>query len=86
MIRKKIQVGVPGGIHLAVASSLAQTVLAEGAHVFLKSGKKMVSVREMQKVLALGVHQWDQIEVLVDSEQEEESVLERIEKILCSGL
>lgn len=45
----------------------------------------MVSVREMQKVLALGVHQWDQIEVLVDSEQEEESVLERIEKILCSG-
>lgn len=85
MVRKKIQVTVPGGIHMAVAVSLRQAVREKNVHVFLKAGKKMASVRELEKVLALGIHQSDVIDVIVDGEGEEASVMERMEKILYCG-
>lgn len=84
MLRKRIQVTVPGGIHLAVAVSLRQIAGESDAHVFLKSGKKMVSVQEVQRVLSLGVHQMDWVELIVDGEEEEDSVMERIGKLLCN--
>lgn len=83
MVRKKIQVSVPGGIHMAIASALSQTVRTENIHVFLKAGKKMASIREPLKVLALGVHAQDWVEIIADCEGEEESVIEQMEKILC---
>lgn len=67
---------------MAVAVSLGQIMKESDVHVFLRSGKKMVSVREIPKVLALGVHELDQVELIVDGE-EEESVLERTVKLLC---
>ena len=81
MLRKKIQVTVPGGIHMAVAVSLGQIIRESDTHVFLKSGRRMVSGREIPKVLALGVHQLDWVELIVDGE-EEESAMERIGKLL----
>lgn len=84
MLRKRIQVTVPGGIHLAIAVSLRQIAGESDAHVFLKSGKKMVRVQEVQRVLSLGVHQMDWIELIVDGEEEEDSVMERIGKLLCN--
>lgn len=84
MLRKRIQVTVPGGIHLAVAVSLRQIAGESDAHVFLKSGKKMVSAQEVQRVLSLGVHQMDRVELIVDGEEEEDSVMERIGKLLCN--
>lgn len=67
---------------MAVAVSLGQIMKESDVHVFLRSGKKMVSVREIPKVLALGVHELDQVELIVDGE-EEESVLEQTIKLLC---
>lgn len=84
MLRKKIQVTVPGGIHMAIAVSLGQVIRESEAHVFLKAGKKMISAREVQKILSLGVHQLDWIELIVDGEEEEEPVAERIRKLLCN--
>ena len=49
MLRKKIQVTVPGGIHMAIAVSLGQVVRESEAHVFLKAGKKMISAREVDR-------------------------------------
>lgn len=69
---------------MAVAVSLGQVVRAAAVHVFLKAGKKMVSAREVQKVLSLGVHQMDWVELIVDGEEEEESVMEQIRKLLCN--
>lgn len=69
---------------MAVAASLGQAVKDQDAHVFLKAGKKMVSVKEIPKILALGVHEQDIVEVIVDSEGEEEALMERIERILCN--
>ena len=83
MLRKKVQVPAAGGIHLAIAAALGETARAAEAHVFLKSGKKMVSAREIRKVLALGIHEQDQVEIIVDGEEEEAGIMERIEKILC---
>lgn len=68
---------------MAIAVSLGQAVQQYGAHVFLKAGRKMVSVKEVAKVLALGVHEQDFVEVIVDSEGEEEALMERMERILC---
>lgn len=84
MLRKRIQVTVPGGIHLSIAVSLRQIAGESGAHVFLKAGKKMVSAQEVQRVLSLGVHQMDRVELIVDGEEEEDSVMERIGKLLCN--
>ena len=66
---------------MAVAVSLGQIVRESDTHVFLKSGRRMVSGREIPKVLALGVHQLDWVELIVDGE-EEESAMERIGKLL----
>ena len=68
---------------MAIAASLGQVVRESEAHVFLKAGKK-VSAREVQKILSLGVHQLDWIELIVDGEEEEEPVAERIRKLLCN--
>lgn len=68
---------------MAIAASLGQAVREKDAHVFLKVGRKMASVKEIPKVLALGVHEWDFVEVIVDSEGEEEALMERMERILC---
>ncbi|MDE6961349.1 MAG: HPr family phosphocarrier protein [Lachnospiraceae bacterium] len=84
MLRKKIQVSTSGGIHMAIAVSLGLTAKEQGGHVFLKTDKKMVSAKEVPKVLALGVHELDWVEVIVDSEGEEEALMERIERILCN--
>lgn len=69
---------------MAIAASLGQAVQEKDAHVFLKAGRKMASVKEIPKVLALGVHEQDFVEVIVDSEGEEEALMERVERILCN--
>ena len=67
---------------MAIAVSLGQISKESDAYVFLKSGKKMVSAREIPKVLALGVHERGQVELIVDGD-EEEAVMERITRLLC---
>lgn len=81
MLRKKLQVAVSGGIHLAIAVELSRIPGKTGTHVFLKSGKKMVSIREYRRILTLAVRQGDQVELIVDGE-EEEAVMEQMERIL----
>ena len=68
---------------MSVAVSLGRIVRELDVHVFLKSQKKMVSAREISKVLSLGVHQMDWVELIVDGD-EEESAMEQIGKLLCN--
>lgn len=84
-MRKRIQVTAPGGIHAAVAALLRQIAVEEGAFIGVKSDRKMVSVREYIKVLSLGIHQYDWIDIIVESEQDEELILSRVERVLCGG-
>ena len=37
------------------------------------------------KVLSMGIRQYDWIELIVESENDEEYVMLQIEKVLCSG-
>lgn len=67
---------------MAVAVALHKITEKEGTHVFLKTEKRMVSAREVQKVLALGVRKCDWVEVIVDGDVEEEQVMEQIERWL----
>ena len=82
---KKIQVTTSGGIHVAVAVLLRQIAVEENAFISIKADRKMVSVREFMKVLSLGIRQSDWIEVVVESDHDEEYVTSRIEKVLSSG-
>ena len=53
------------------------------ALTFLLAKGRMVSARESQKVLALGIRKGEWIEVMVDSEGGEEAeVIEQVEKVL----
>lgn len=83
MIRRKIRVTAQGGIHMAVAAALSRVYVEEGNCVFLRAGKRMASIRDIPKMLALGVHEQDEVEVIADGE-EEISVIEQIEKMLCN--
>lgn len=68
---------------MAVAMELGRISKKKDAYVFLMAKGRMVSARECQKVLALGVHKDEWVEVMIDSEGEEESaVIEQIEKLL----
>lgn len=68
---------------MAVAIELGRISKKEDAYVFLIAKGRIVSVRECQKVLALGVHKDEWVEVMIDSDGEEESaVIEQIEKLL----
>ena len=82
---KKIQVTTSGGIHVAVAVLLRQIAVEENAFISIKADRKMVSVREFMKVLSLGIRQSDWIEVVAESDHDEEYVMSRIEKVLSSG-
>lgn len=74
---------MPGGIHMAIAAALCQIVCEGKEHVFVKAGRRMASIREPVKVLAIGVRRLEWVEIIVDGEGEEESVLEQVENILC---
>lgn len=82
---KRIQVTTSGGIHVAVAVLLRQIAVEENAFISIKADRKMVSVREFMKVLSLGIRQSDWIEVVVESDHDEEYIMSRIEKVLSSG-
>lgn len=84
MLRRKIQVTAAEGIHLAVAAALRQISKKNEVHIFLKTGKRMVSVREMQKVLSLRIHTGEWVEIIVDGGQEE-GIIEQIERLLHMG-
>lgn len=82
---KRIQVTTPGGIHAAVAALLRQIAVRENAFISIRRDKKMVSAKEYMKVLSMGIRQYDWIELIVESENDEEYVMSQIEKVLCSG-
>lgn len=84
-MKKRIQVTAPGGIHAAVAVLLSRIVIEENAFIFIKTDRKMVSVREHIKVLSLGIHQYDWIDIIVDGEQDEKFIMSQVERILCGG-
>ncbi len=69
---------------MAVAVALNQLSENKGVHIFLRAEKRLVSVREVAKVLALRVHAEEWVEVIVDDEQEE-GIMEQIERLLCMG-
>ncbi len=69
---------------MAVAVALNQLSENKGVHIFLRTEKRLVSVREVAKVLALRVHAEEWVEVIVDDEQEE-GIMEQIERLLCMG-
>ena len=68
---------------MAIAAALCQIGCEGKEHVFVKAGRRMASIREPVKVLALGVRRLEWVEIIVDGEGEEESVLEQVENILC---
>ncbi len=68
---------------MAIAAALCQIVCEGKEHVFVNAGRRMASIREPVKVLALGVRRLEWVEIIVDGEGEEESVLEQVENILC---
>lgn len=82
---KKLQVTTPGGIHVGIAVLLRQTALDEKCFISVKTGKKMISVKDYMKILSLGIHQYEWIEIVVESDHDEEIIMSRIEKILSSG-
>ncbi len=68
---------------MAIAMKLGQISKKEDAHIFLLTKERMVSARECQKVMTLGVRKGEWIEVMVDSEGGEEAeVIEQVEKVL----
>lgn len=82
---KKIQVTTPGGIHVGIAVLLRQAVLEEQCFISIKTGSKITSVKDYMKVLSLGICQNDWIEIMIDSDHDEEIIMSRIEKILSFG-
>ncbi len=84
MIRK-IQVTTPGGIHVGIAVLLRQIALEEKVFISLKTGRKMTNVKDYMKVLSLGIRQNDWVEIVVESDHDEEIIMSRIEKILSSS-
>lgn len=82
---KKIQVTTPGGIHVGIAVLLRQAVLEEQCFISIKTGRKMTSAKDHMKVLSLGIRQNDWIEIVIESDHDEEIIMSRIEKILSSG-
>lgn len=45
----------------------------------------MTSAKDHMKVLSLGIRQNDWIEIVIESDHDEEIIMSRIEKILSSG-
>ncbi|MGN0293933.1 MAG: HPr family phosphocarrier protein [Lachnospiraceae bacterium] len=82
---KKIQVTTPGGIHVGVAALLRKTALEEQCFISIKTGSKMTSVKDYMKVLSLGIRQNDWVEIMIESDHDEEIIMSRIEKILSFG-
>lgn len=84
-MKKRIQVTTSGGIHIAVAVLLRQIAVEQNAFISIKTDKKIVSVREYMKVLSLGIHENDWVDIVVESNHDEEFIISQVEKILCSG-
>jgi len=85
MVRKKIIVDIPAGLHLRPISVLCNHSMDYISTITIKTGDKAVNAKSVLGVLSAGVKQGDEIELICDGPDESEA-LEMIQKIILGGL
>lgn len=73
MLKQRVIVGIPLGIHAEIAHDLSQEANRFSSSVFLSYGGKTASLRSMVSLLALGVSSGCEVELLADGSDEQEA-------------
>lgn len=85
MVRKKIVINIPAGLHLRPISVLCNYALDYKSTITIKTGDKSVNAKSVLGVLSACVKQGDEIELVCDGPDEKDA-LEMIGKIIQGGL
>ena len=75
MVREKILVKNPIGVHLRPAGDIAEAAIKfKKCDVYLASGGRSVSGKSLLSILSLGIKQNSEFEVICDGEDEEKAL------------
>lgn len=85
MVRKKIVVDIPAGLHLRPISVLCNHSLDYKSSITIKIGDKTVNAKSVLSVLSACVRHGDEIELVCDGPDESDA-LDMISKIIQGGL
>lgn len=86
MVKEKIRVKNPIGVHLRPAGDIAEAAIKfKKCEVYLSSGGRTVSGKSLLSILSLGIKQNSEFEIICDGEDEEE-VLKAILAVLDPDL
>ena len=86
MVREKILVKNPIGVHLRPAGDIAEAAIKfKKCDVYLASGGRSVSGKSLLSILSLGIKQNSEFEIICDGEDEEKA-LEAIIAVISPDL
>jgi len=85
MVKKKILIDIPAGLHLRPISVLCNHSLDYKSTIAIRIGDKSVNAKSVLGVLSACIKHGDEIELVCDGPDEEEA-LAMISKIIQGGL
>ena len=75
MVKEKVLVKNPIGVHLRPAGDIAEAAIKyKKCEVYLSSGGRTVNGKSLLSILSLGIKQNTEFEVICDGEDEEEAL------------
>lgn len=74
MISKKLTIVNPSGLHLRPAGVLSQTAMKFKCNVTLVSGEKTIAVKSVLNVMAAGIKNGAEVNLICDGVDEEDAM------------
>ena len=81
MLSRKITIKNPSGLHLRPAGVLSQTAMKFKSDIIIEYGEKKIVAKSVLNVMAAGIKAGTEVNLIVDSEDEEEAMNTLVEAI-----
>ena len=81
MLSRKITIKNPSGLHLRPAGVLSQTAMKFKSDIIIEYGEKKIVAKSVLNVMAAGIKAGTEVNLIVDGEDEEESMNTLVEAI-----
>lgn len=83
MVREKVVITNPTGLHLRPAGLFCKTAMRFQSKITFESGNTTANAKSVLSVLGACIKQGDEIEIICEGEDEEQALHEMVSAVTC---
>jgi len=83
MVRKKVMITNPTGLHLRPAGLFCKTAMRFQSKITFESGTTTANAKSVLSVLGACIKRGDEIEIICEGEDEEQALNEMVSVVAC---